>query len=173
LKKGCAGRPTDAPDQPGAFLSPQQADKMILFVDVKLNQIFSQGRNFNWVKPDSCPRCQSRCLWGHGFAACFFDGYSQALMLRRYRCPDCGCIIRMRPIGYFARFQAAIAAIRSCLQARLSAGKWPKGPSTSRQRHWMSALKRKSQAFFGIGMDLMNAFDWFIKTKRIPVSRSI
>jgi len=146
---------------------------MILSVCVKLNRIFVQGRNFQWTKPDCCPRCLSQRLWGHGFVAAFFDGFNQALLLRRFRCPDCGCIIRMKPWGYFHRFQAPIATVRSCLQARLSGGKWPKGPSTCRQRHWLSALKRKSLALFGIGMDLMDAFDRLIRTDRIPVSRSI
>jgi len=146
---------------------------MILLVCVKLNQICSQGRNFQWARPDNCPRCQSKRLWGHGFAASLFDGYSQQILLRRFRCPDCGCIIRMKPRGYLPRFQATIETIRSSLQTRLSGGKWPKGPSTSRQRHWLSALKRKSLALFGIGMDLLVVFDQLIKTARIPVSRSI
>jgi hypothetical protein len=146
---------------------------MILSVHVKLNQIFRLGRNFNWAKPDSCPNCQSGRLWGHGFVAAFFDGFRQALLLRRFRCPDCGCVLSLRPIGFFPRFQATIATIRSCLQARLSGGKWPQGPSTSRQRHWLSALKRKSMAFFGAGMDLMGAFDRLIQTGQTPVSRSI
>jgi hypothetical protein len=146
---------------------------MILLVCAKLNQIYSQGRNFKWDKPDSCPRCQSARVWGHGFVAAIFDGFSQPLLLRRFRCPDCGCIIRMKPWGYFHRFQTTIATIRSSLQTRLSGGKWPKGPPTSRQRHWLSALKRKSLAFFGIGMDLMDAFDRLMRKAVIPVSRAI
>jgi len=35
-------------------------------------------------------------LWGHGFADAVFDGYKQPLPLKLYRCPDCGCVIRLR-----------------------------------------------------------------------------
>jgi hypothetical protein len=159
--------------QPGSFRTPQRIDKMILFVCVKLNQIYSQGRHFQWRKPDRCPRCQSARLWGHGRVMAYFNGFSQGLLLRRFRCPDCGCIIRLKPCGYFNRFQATIGTIRSCLQRRLSGGKWPKGQEASRQRHWLSALKRKSLAFFGAGVDLMAAFDRLMEKAVIPVSRAI
>ena len=68
-------------------------------------------------------------------------GFSQGLLLRRFRCPDCGCIIRMKPKGYFRRFQAPIHTIRSCLIRHISGKKWHDALSKSRQRHWLSALK--------------------------------
>ena len=76
---------------------------MILSVCVKLKEIDEQGRNFHWPKPCGCPKCRSARLWGHGFVLAYFDGFSFGLWLRRYRCPDCNCIIRMKPEGYFPR----------------------------------------------------------------------
>ena len=146
---------------------------MILSVQVKLNEIYRLGRHFHWAKPECCPRCHSGRLWGHGFVAACFDGFCRQLWLRRFRCPDCCCIIRMKPSGYFARFQATIDTIRGCLLTRLRGARWPKGPATSRQRHWLAALKRKSLAFFGIGLDLMDAFDRLLKKQLVPVSRAI
>ena len=121
---------------------------MILFVRVKLNEIFDQGRQFNWDKPHQCPRCDSVRLWGHGFVLAFFDGFAQGLLLRRFRCPDCRCIIRLRPQGYFRRFQAGIHTIRSCLEQRLSGGAWRKDMPSSRQRHWLSRLEAQMHGLF-------------------------
>lgn len=146
---------------------------MILFVRAKLNDIYAQGRNFNWTKPEQCPRCGSMRLWGHGFVPAYFDQFSNELYLRRFRCPDCNCIIRMKVKGYFARFHAPIHTIRSCLEHRLSCGRWLTALSTSRQRHWLAALKRKAMALFGVATDLMAAFKRLISRGIVPVSRAI
>jgi len=146
---------------------------MIISVCVDLKQIFLQGREFKWIKPDNCLRCGSVRLWGHGFVSAYFDGFGQALLLRRFRCPDCRCVIRMKPTGYFPRFQARITKIRICLSFRLFSGNWLEDLSKSRQRHWLWALKRKSAAFFSVGQHLIDAFDRLMKMGRIPVSRAI
>lgn len=147
---------------------------MVLPVLVFLNEIYHQGRNFCWPKPTQCPRCGSVRVWGHGFVTAYFDGFDECLFLRRYRCPDCKCVIRMRPRGYSNRFHASNHTIRSCLFHRLSHGRWPhQGPSKSRQRHWLSALKRKAMAFFGFGCSLIDAFDRLLHMGHIPVSRGL
>jgi hypothetical protein len=146
---------------------------MIISVRVNLNEIFNQGRKFKWVKPCNCPRCGSVRLWGHGFVLAYFDGFIHGLLLRRFRCPDCRCIIRMKPEGYFPRFRASIAKIRSCLFASLFSDNRSKDLSGSRQRHWLAALKRKSMAFFSVREHLMDAFERLMKMGQIPVSRAI
>jgi hypothetical protein len=146
---------------------------MIISVCAKLNEIYDQGRKFNWVKPRCCPRCQSVRLWGHGYVTAYFDGFTEALLLRRFRCPDCSCIIRMKPQGYFRRFQACIHMIRSCIAQRLVLGKWRLDISKSRQRHWLSALRRNTMAYFGMSMHLLGGYDRLLEIGAIPVSRTI
>ena len=146
---------------------------MILLVCAKLNEIYEQGTKFTWIKPDNCPRCKSVRLWGHGYVLAYFDGFTRGLFLRRFRCPDCSCIIRMKPKGYFPRFHAAIDTICYCLNSRLSGKKWPSTLSASRQRHWLSALKRNATAYLGLNVDLRTAFDQLMKKGVIPVSRAI
>jgi len=79
----------------------------------------------------------------------------------------------MKPEGYFKRFHAPIDIIRSCLHHRFVYGKWNPFLGKSRQRHWLLALKRNAMAFFGLGHDLLSAFDRFIEMGKIPVSRGI
>ena len=143
---------------------------MILSVCVKLNEIYSQGREFTWTKPGNCPRCKSVRVWGHGHIMGYFDGFPKGVFLRRFRCPDCGCVIRMKPQGYFLRFQASIHKIRSCIAQRL-ASRWCGDLSASRQRHWLQALKRNVVAVFGVGFDVMNGFERLIQIGFIPISR--
>ena len=146
---------------------------MILSVCVKLKDLYEQGRNFQWPKPHDCPRCCSVRIWGHGFVLANFDGFPFGLWLRRYRCPDCNCIIRMKPEGYFHRFQTPIQTIMDCLNQRLSTGRLNRDLSLSRQRHWLAALKRKTMAFFGLEKDWIASFSRLINMGQIPVSRAI
>jgi hypothetical protein len=163
------------PGKNGAFVKPPTDKILILFVGAKIKEIFLRGRDYAWPKPEICPRCKIAGLWGHGFTLAYFDGFSQGLWLRRYRCHLCGCVVRLRPEGYLSRFQASVASIRLSLSHRLGNGRWPPFLSRSRQGHWLRALRRKTEAYLGKlwAGGLMAAFDHLLIQGRNPVSRSI
>ncbi len=148
---------------------------MICSVLVSIKEIVAKGRDFPWPRPEVCPRCEGHRVWGHGFVAAFFDGCHDEVLLRRYRCPDCRCVLRLRPSGYFKRFQAATQKIRDCIDYRLGNGRWPQGISHTRQGHWLRSLYRKTLAYFGQGWKsrLLEGFDYLIRMDEIPVSRRI
>jgi len=148
---------------------------MIVFAPVSIKEIVSKGRKFPWPRPEICPRCNGNRVWGHGFVTAFFDGFADQVLLRRYRCPDCRCVMRLRPSGFFMRFQASIVAIRSSIAFRLENGRWPPGCSRTRQGHWLRSLYRKTLAYFGQGWKnrLPEGFDFLIRIDEIPVSRRI
>jgi hypothetical protein len=148
---------------------------MIVLIRVKLKEIFDKGRAFPWPKPEACLRCRDSKLWGHGFVESYFDGFNDALLLKRYRCPSCGCILKLKPSGYFNRFQASIKTIRFNLSYRLTNGRWPCGLSRSRQSHWLRALRRKVEAYLGKTWNsgMIGAFDHLVWQGHNPVSRSI
>lgn len=159
----------------GALVSPQKTETLILFVAVKIKEIFSFGRRYPWPRPELCPRCRISGVWGHGFVQAYFDGLGEGVWLRRYRCPVCGCVMRLRPQGHLSRFQASIESIRMSLSERLKKGRWPPNLSRSRQGHWMRALRRKTEAYLGKSWKggLMAAFDHLLIQGINPVSRSI
>jgi len=146
---------------------------MILSVVVCLKEIVEMGRDFPWPRPDRCPRCGSDRLWGHGFVRGIFHGVFDHVLLRRFRCPDCGCVVRLRPDGFFSRFQASIHTIRQRLAYRLRTGRWPGGMSRSRQGYWLRNLTRRVVARKGLGSHdrLLEFFDDLADTGEIPVSR--
>ena len=154
---------------------PQRVGQMILPVEADLKEIDEKGRHYQWLRPDLCLRCCESHLWGHGFVESWFDGYARALLLRRYRCPGCGCIIKLKPRGYFKRFQTTIQRIRFNIAGRVKSGKWPVGCGRERCRHWLRSLKRQTMAHLGIEwMDqLPQAFDRLIEMGEVPVSRCI
>ena len=148
---------------------------MIIYVSAMIKEIFSLGKRYPWPRPKQCPCCAGRRVWGHGFVLALFDGFDEGLWLRRFRCPLCGCVVRLRPEGYLSRFQASVESIRLSLSHRLEKGRWPPFLSRSRQGHWMRALRRKSEAYLGKLWrgGLMEAFDHLLCRARNPVSRSI
>ena len=149
--------------------------KMIIPVQVKLKHIFKKGKNYCWPRPKLCLRCNASHLWGHGYVASYFDGFHQPFYLKRYRCPACGCVIKLKPAGYLKRFQAPIDTIRSSIHCHLKKGRWLPAYSRSRQNHWFKALLRKVKAYFGDLWDrhLLRAFDLLIARGQNPVSRAI
>jgi hypothetical protein len=148
---------------------------MILPVTANLKEIAEKGRHYQWIRPEVCLSCRGSHLWGHGFVESWFDGYVRALLLRRYRCPVCGCVIKLKPRGFFRRFQATIERIRFHIAKRLKTGKWLWGCSRARCRHWLRALKRQTMAHLGIEWmgRLPQAFDRLIEMGKVPVSRCI
>lgn len=148
---------------------------MVIFFSVRLKKLFELGRDYPWPKPDSCPRCSSCRLWGHGYVLAYFDGYDQSFTLKRYRCPDCGCVIRLRPKGYFRRFQASIVSIRSSIISKAGCGRWIGGIERTRQRHWFTALLRKIRAHLtdSWSQGFEAGFDHLWRIGQIPVSRTI
>jgi hypothetical protein len=148
---------------------------MILPAVVVLKDIYEKGRDYVWPRPEVCPKCKERRPWGHGFVLAYFEGFASALFLRRYRCPQCGCVIRLRPQGHFSRFQSSVEAIRSTLGDLLKNKRRPSGVCRTRQAHWLKALERKAMAYLGgeSRHDLLAAFDRLIMMGEIPVSRSI
>jgi hypothetical protein len=150
-------------------------EAMVIFFPVIIKELFVLGRKYPWRKPDSCPRCCSYRLWGHGYVPAYFDGYDQFFWLRRYRCPDCGCVVRMRPKGYFRRFQASIEVIHSSIESKACKGRWIFGISRTRQGHWFRSLCRRITAHLTDAWDqgFAAGFDRLCRMGQIPVSRGI
>jgi hypothetical protein len=148
---------------------------MVIFFPVILKELLVLGCNYPWPKPDCCPRCSNYRLWGHGYVSAYFDGYDQPLTLKRYRCPDCGCVLRLRPRSHFMRFQASIAFIRSSIVAKAVSNEWIGGADRTRQRHWFRALIRRIRAHLTNSWDQgpVAGFDRLLRMGQIPVSRSI
>ena len=114
-------------------------------------------------------------MWGHGFALAYFDMFKEGLWLKRYRCPICGTIIKLRPKGYFPRFQSPIKTILKSVSLKESKDKWIEGISRSRQMHWIRALRRRVAAYWGnvCPYGLKGAFEYFVRKGVTAVSRTI
>ncbi len=148
---------------------------MVIFFSVILKDLFLQGRDYPFPKPAGCPRCEGFRLWGHGFVSAYFDGYDQPFCLKRYRCPDCRCVLRLRPEGYFRRFQASVATIRSSIAGKSTTHRWLPGISRSRQCHWFRSLQKRIKVYLTDTwhQGVVFGFDYLLALGQSPISRAI
>jgi hypothetical protein len=156
------------------WVRPTQSIPLILFVNVTVKSLVEVGRGYAWPKEELCPACMGR-LWGHGLVSAWFDGHPRAVWLPRYRCSQCRKVFRARPVGYWSRFQASISDIRQSLAHRLKDLRWPSGRSSSRQRHWLSGLKKQLLARLGTNWagELLEGFDQLCRDGIAAASRTI
>jgi len=148
---------------------------MIICITVNLKEILKKRKKYPWKPPVNCPSCNADKVWGHGFVLAYFDGFIDGIWLKRYRCPICGTVLRVRPKGFFPRFQSPMETILSSIIVKQSKNRWLDGIGRTRQLHWFKALLRRMSAVFGhvCPYDLRGAFDYFVKAGINPVSRSI
>jgi hypothetical protein len=149
---------------------------LILFVEVCVKTLAELGRQYRWDRPAQCPKCQSVRLWGHGYVEAYFDeAGSRCVLLKRYRCPQCGVVIRLRPSGYWRRIQATVATVRQCVLERIEKGRWPPNSNPPRQRHWLRALKRQVRTRLGMSYAerLAEGFSELLRLGVCAVSRAV
>ncbi|HEY7556528.1 MAG TPA: hypothetical protein VIH18_17140 [Candidatus Binatia bacterium] len=145
-------------------------------MDVCVKTLVELGRKYQWQRPQRCPKCQGLRVWGHGYVEAYFDeAGSPCVLLKRYRCPECGVVIRMRPMGYWRRIQASIAVVRQWVLDRLEKGRWPPGSNPARGRHWLRALKRQVRTHLGMSYTERIAEGFFELMRRgvCAVSRAV
>lgn len=176
-REGEKGKVWWTPFSPGGA-KPHESEKqvLILFMDLCVKRLAGLGRNYPWQRPERCPRCGGVRVWGHGFVGAYFDqAGAQCVFLKRYRCPECGVVIRMRPSGHWQRLQASIAEIRRCLWQRITKGRWPPQSNPARQRHWLRGLRRQVVAHMGMSWAerLEEGFEELLRRGICAVSRSV
>jgi hypothetical protein len=72
----------------------------------------------------------------------FFDGFEKALLLKRYRCPDCSAVHTLRPHLYDRRFQVVWFTIFLSLLRKITQGDWLSGLSRQRQQYWWRGFRK-------------------------------
>lgn len=159
----------------GIFPDPRDGF-MILHAEVCFKALMDSGlgRAYPWKRPGSCPCCRGP-LWGHGWARIYleWEGVAERIWIRRYRCPGCRRVFRLRPKGYWPRFFYRIETIRSTLKSRLMGGRWPPWLGRQAGGHWHRSLRRQVLGRLGLEVSLFpEGYEGLIALGLVPVSRS-
>jgi hypothetical protein len=132
--------------------NPSNSILLILKISVSTNEIiqYQLGKMSPWPRPERFPRCGHWRLWGHGFISAYFKGYAECFWLKWYHYPLCRLILRLRPAGYFSRFQSSIETIRQSIVYRFYHHLCPPGSNRQRQGHWQRSLLKKGKYYLGM-----------------------
>jgi len=109
-------------------------------VDFKL--LGAKGKSYRWPRLKRCPGCDGR-LWGHGYAARYFEGLGEAMWVKRFRCADCAAVHTARPQTHWRRFWAGGQEMVHSLTVKLRENRWEAGFSRQRQQYWWQGLEKQ------------------------------
>lgn len=125
--------------------APKQQHTTLLIVHfaIELKALILARRNYPWPRPDVCPCCGGKRLWGHGYTPRYFDGHSGPIWLKRYRCVDCHSVHTLRPKDHWRRFQTTTATILESLRIKILENRWVDGVSRQRQQYWLRGFKKQ------------------------------
>jgi hypothetical protein len=114
---------------------------LIIHFAINIKDLFFAGKNYPWPRPNACPCCGGKRLWGHGYTSRYFDGSPKLIWLKRYRCIDCHSVHTLHPTTHWRRFQSPIAAILKSLRRKIIENRWVDGLSRQKQQYWLRGFK--------------------------------
>jgi len=80
-------------------------------------------------------------LWSHGFVERYFEGFSSALWMKRFRCFDCSSVHTCRPAGFLKGFCFSAKTVWHCLLSRIEKGRWLSRVVRQNQQYWHRCLR--------------------------------
>ena len=125
---------------------PPKLCLLIIHLCVSVNEIFSQGKKYSWPRPERCPVCKGNRLWSHGYVERYFEAYSSALRIKRFRCFDCSSVHTCRPDGFLKGLRFSAKTIWRCLRSRIEKGRWLSDMARQNQQYWYRRLRQWSSA---------------------------
>jgi len=141
---------------------------LILYLSVDFTELQTLGKEYKWKRPKGCLRCNGARIWGHGYVRRFFDEAPDGLLMKRWRCPDCGAVYTTRPHTHWRGFWASQATILSSLLTKESEQRWLSMIGRERQQYWWRGL-RIQRRFSGSQTSLTS----LIKTHIIAATHSL
>lgn len=155
------------PDRPSS-----KSNTLILHFAVDVKGLVEGGKDFYWPRPEKCPRCDGRRLWGHGYVQRYFEGWSEAIWVKRYRCPDCRAVHTLRPERFYQGFYYSIWTIMLSVLNRIIHNRWLKCLSRQVQQYWLKGLQFQASRHSNRKEPDIEVFRELIHKALIPVTHS-
>jgi len=118
-----------------------QRSFLILHFPVSVKEIFLLGKKYPWPMLERCPACSGARLWSHGFVARYFEGFMEALWMKRFRCPDCSAVHTCRPCGFLQGIRFSAEVVSECLRRKIAECRWFSCVVRQNQQYWYRCLR--------------------------------
>ena len=146
---------------------------MVLQVAVNVKILFELGKEYPWPRPKRCLSCNSPRVWGHGYVQRYFEGYTQPLWVKRFRCPDCHIVYTLRPDLFYPGFRYSLWTILSSLVTRIVHHRFMPCLPRQNQQYWYKGLLLQAQRLRNIPCPDMHTVKEIIFRGLIPVSHTL
>jgi len=147
-------------------------DSLILYFEVDVKRLIELGKDYPWSKPHGCPCCCGQRLWGHGYVYRYFEGLTQGLWMKRYRCPDCKGVHTCRPQEFYKGFHHSVLTIFLSLLQRIIHGRWLRCLSRQVQQYWWKGLRRQASRFHNVRFPDGSIFARLLRNGICPATHS-
>lgn len=155
------------PDRPST-----KSKTLILHFALDVKRLVEEGKDFCWPKPERCPRCEGRRLWGHGYVQRYFEGWTEGIWIKRYRCPDCRAVHTCRPLEFYRGFHYSRLSILLALLNRIIHGRWVRCLTRQVQQYWWKGLRRQASRFQNVKVPDNHTLRQLLSEGIIPVTHS-
>ena len=115
--------------------------ELILHFAVDVKALFSCGKRYCWPRPARCRVCSGSRLWGHGYVPRYFEGFWDALWVKRFRCRDCFSVHTCRPSGFLKGIRFSGEVVSEGLHSKIEEGRWHSLASRQNQQYWYRCLR--------------------------------
>ena len=143
---------------------------LILHFPVDVKVLCDRGKMFPWLKPLRCPRCGGVRLWGHGFSARYFEGFSESLLVKRFRCPDCRAVHTCKPLGFLKGFRYPDEVIHASLWEKITENCWIKGVCRQNQQYWYRCLRKWASRLENVKLPSSAHLELFLSARIFSVT---
>jgi hypothetical protein len=128
--------------------------------------LLAEQKKYRWIRPDFCPCCGNKRLWGHGYVYRYFDEFTDPLPLKRWYCRDCRAVHTMRPTAFNTGFNSSREIQYASIQSKITSGKWLADISRQKQQYWFRGFKRQVSRI-SLNLDPQMAL-WAMLKSRYP-----
>jgi hypothetical protein len=103
----------------------------------------------------------------------YFEGYTQPLWVKRFRCPDCHIVYTLRPDLFYPGFRYSLWTILSSLMTRIVHHRFMSCLPRQNQQYWYKGLLLQAQRLRNIPCPDMHTVKEIIFRGLIPVSHAL
>ena len=139
--------------------------ELILHFAVDVKELFTLGKRYSWPRPERCPACCGNRLWGHGYVIRYFEGFWDALWVKRFRCPDCFTVHTCRPCGFLKGIRFSVEVVSDCLRSWIEEGRWLSSVVRQNQQYWHRCLRRWSSRLTNVINPLLSHLQAFLSDR--------
>lgn len=120
---------------------------MIISIYINISALITQGKAYNFPRPEKCPICSSSKLHIHSYVERFFDFSNERVFLQKLRCSQCCSVHTLRPENYMPYVTYSIYLVITFIQKYINKEQINE-QYRAKARYWYKKFKTFIRLYF-------------------------